>query len=342
MSSAPLDVDDPELARISLFCTEVLSKMTIDMFDVGVDQVADAAVVDNKRKREEDDGVEEVLDEGAAEEQGAAAALVEQSSEQGESEAEEEKKSPRRRRVIGRRGKANTSAPMEAEARLFASPPNLLDMLVRGCVVAFGDAWVPLERVRALASVIGYTPRSNIFRNSWIMRTSRYGRNSERRTTSEPFGHFFPYWDVSETGKLVKLAPEFFQQQWPKPVEYKGPPVPTAAEAVVILAEQKRAQRMEAMAKSKSKKMKAASKEPAEVRAQEDKAHEVNDEEIEHLYSSMKGVFFNDDIVRLVTETPASAWEEVNKEMDFFKPVQEDGFSALLAAVASVTSGTSV
>lgn len=309
-------MEDHEHAAYSMFCDEMLSTVTVEMFDVQ----------DNKRKHDE---LEEVLEEHAVEEQAV--------------------EGKRKRRITGRRGVRNTSAPMEAEARLFAAPPNMLDILIRGCVTTFGQEWVPLERVRALAAVIGYSPRSGIFRESWIMRTSRYGRNSEKRTTSEPFGHYFPYWDVSDSGKMVKLAPEFFAKTWSKPVVYDGPPVPAAADAASIVVGLKQKAKREQVAKAIQ--MRAGTKKQPEtvvpvaqdftnfwdlVMSSSLATHgasthgasqtedDADDYEIATVLSNMvEKKMDHEDLARFLCETPAVVWEELEKEQQqhTFQPI---------------------
>jgi hypothetical protein len=104
----------------------------------------------------------------------------------------------------------------EVHQRLYGPPKNKLDMLVRTCHAKFGDAWVPWEAVKAVGAEVGYSKSSNIFVDTWVLRCSRYGRNSETVGCSEPFGLNFPYWSVEarevnhERRYFVQLSPEFF------------------------------------------------------------------------------------------------------------------------------------
>jgi len=116
-----------------------------------------------------------------------------------------------------------TTAEEEAFYRLYAadcdSKSVKLNALVRGCFARFGEAWVTWDAIKEVAAGVGYSRSNNMFRTTWALTVSRYGRNSEGVQNNEVFGLNFPYWiaDTSVPRKrgdkgntLMRLAPEFF------------------------------------------------------------------------------------------------------------------------------------
>ncbi len=106
----------------------------------------------------------------------------------------------------------------EVQQRLYNPPQNKVDLLVRTFHARFGDRWVEWDEVKKIGGEIGYSPTGNVFKDTWVLRCSRYGRNSETVKRSEPFGLNFPYWNV-ETRTVdgaqktfIQLSPEFFVQ----------------------------------------------------------------------------------------------------------------------------------
>lgn len=116
-----------------------------------------------------------------------------------------------------------TNAEEEAFYRLYAtdcdSKSAKLNALVRACFARFGEAWVTWDAIKEVAAEAGYSRSNNMFRTTWALTVSRYGRNSEGVQNNEVFGLNFPYWiaDTSVPRKrgdkgntLMRLAPEFF------------------------------------------------------------------------------------------------------------------------------------
>ena len=132
--------------------------------------------------------------------------------------AEETKKNykPRQKRVRTTHSLKFKTVKEEVQQRLFAPPKNKLDLLVRTFYARFGGQWVPWEEVKKIGSEVKYSKTGNVFKDTWVLRCSRYGRNSDTVGCSEPFGLNFPYWNVEVRvvdGKrqtYVQLSPEFF------------------------------------------------------------------------------------------------------------------------------------
>jgi hypothetical protein len=116
-----------------------------------------------------------------------------------------------------------TNAEEEAFYRLYATECDRksakLNALVRACFAQFGQAWVTWDAIKDVAAAVGYSRSNNMFRTTWALTVSRYGRNSEGVQNNEVFGLNFPYWiaDTSVPRKrgdkgntLMRLAPEFF------------------------------------------------------------------------------------------------------------------------------------
>lgn len=101
----------------------------------------------------------------------------------------------------------------EVNDRLYGRKRRKIDLIVRGCHQLIGFAWVDVKMVEQVARNVGYFRNTCAsFRTMKMMTTSRHGRAPANKCDREPWGHFFPYWDLRsvEGRHELRLAPEFF------------------------------------------------------------------------------------------------------------------------------------
>lgn len=101
----------------------------------------------------------------------------------------------------------------EVNDRLYGRKRRKIDLIVRGCHQSIGFAWVDVKMVEQVARNVGYFRNTCAsFRTMKMMTTSRHGRAPANKCDREPWGHFFPYWDLRsvEGRHELRLAPEFF------------------------------------------------------------------------------------------------------------------------------------
>lgn len=115
----------------------------------------------------------------------------------------------------------------EIQGRLYGNKPCKVDRLVRLVKQRKGNAWMKLEELRDMCGEVGYSGKSSVFSSVWCIKSSLYGRNKANGSKCEPFGHFFPYFDVRKDRPMdintrrpstrqvtwVRLSPEFFEQK---------------------------------------------------------------------------------------------------------------------------------
>lgn len=105
------------------------------------------------------------------------------------------------------------SLAAEVNDRLYGRKRRKIDLIVRGCHQSIGFAWVDVKMVEQVARNAGYSRNTCAsFRTMKMMTTSRHGRAPANKCDREPWGHFFPYWDLRsvEGRHELRLAPEFF------------------------------------------------------------------------------------------------------------------------------------
>lgn len=112
----------------------------------------------------------------------------------------------------------------EIRGRLFGSKPCKVDRLVRLVKERKQNAWMKLEELREMCAEVGYSGKSSVFSSVWCIKSSLYGRNKANGSKCEPFGHFFPYFEVRKDRPMdvntrrpstrqvtwVRLSAEFF------------------------------------------------------------------------------------------------------------------------------------
>lgn len=112
----------------------------------------------------------------------------------------------------------------EVQVRLFGPNPCRVDSLVRMVKQRKQNAWMKIDELRDMCAEAGYAGKSSVFSSVWCIKSSLYGRNKANGNKCEPWGHFFPYFEVRKDRPIdtntrrpstrqvtwVKLSPEFF------------------------------------------------------------------------------------------------------------------------------------
>jgi hypothetical protein len=112
----------------------------------------------------------------------------------------------------------------EVHVRLYGPNPCRVDQLVRLVKEKKKNAWMKIDELREMCAEAGYAGKSSVFSSVWCIKSSLYGRNKANGSKCEPWGHFFPYFEVRKDRPIdantrrpstrqvtwVKLSPEFF------------------------------------------------------------------------------------------------------------------------------------
>lgn len=113
----------------------------------------------------------------------------------------------------------------EVQVRLFGQTPCRVDTLVRLVKEKKKNAWMKIEELRQMCAEAGYAGKSSVFSSVWCIKSSLYGRNKANGNKCEPWGHFFPYFEVRKDRPVdpntrrpstrqvtwVRLSQEFFE-----------------------------------------------------------------------------------------------------------------------------------